>query len=220
MPLSVATVFAPRPAHPKFRDYLALLALQKRSAEAFRHRHFVVSDRELDGLATVVTKLPDSLNQALLGGMIAAIDAWPGDYPLVLMDADCLVVRSLRSAFDGTFDVGLTNRTNDVAPIQNGVMYFAAGSKAVARAFLSCALELCKEHWGGDQEAIAQAAAPVPAEHGVQERFGVRFSFLSCKTHNWSPKSVPLRIPAGRFVLHLKGDRKDMAPGFARLLSL
>lgn len=212
--LDVVTVFAPRPEHPKWRDYLELLKLQKKSVVRAGHRHLVVSDRELPGYETLVVELPASLNHALLGGQIAALKAWSDREPMVILDADCLVLRRLDAVFDSTFEIGLTNRNDRYAPIQNGAMYFAAGSRVAAIQFLQCAFDQCEEHWGGDQEAIAAAVAPVPSEHIVLQRFGVRVSFLSTKTHNWSPKRLQSRLKPHQFVVHLKGERKDLAQPF------
>lgn len=216
--IDVVTVFAPRPQHPKWREYVELLRLQKRSVQLFGHRHCVVTDGDMPGFETLRVYLPPSLNHALIGGQIAALEAWSGEHPLVLVDADCLVCRKLDGAFDGSFEIGLTSRENPIAPIQNGVMYFAPGGKPAAIELFNRARELCKEHWGGDQEAISQAVAPVPREHCVETRFGARLSFLSTKTHNWSPKKVPDQIREDRYVVHLKGDRKELAEPFWKLI--
>jgi hypothetical protein len=58
--------------------------------------------------------------------------------------------------------------------------------------------------------------APVPQPTMVAERLGVRVAFLSTDTHNFTPKIPPLKIPQGRYVLHLKGEeRKGWAEPFA-----
>lgn len=215
--LEVVTVWAPRPEHEKWRDYLPLLELQKKSAERVGHRHVVVTDTELPGYDTLPVKLPQNLMQAILAGQLEYVSRWSGEFPIVLADADCLVIRDLEAVFDGTFDVLLTSRNNPAAPIQNGAMYFAAGSQDAARQLLHRALQLCKEHWGGDQEAIAQAAAPVPLVlHVIEPRFGKRFYFASPDPYNFSPRGHPPKMNPNRFIVHFKGDTKHFVPAYAR----
>lgn len=218
--LEVATVWAPRPDHPKWRtDYLEMLELQRRTAERVGHRHVVVTDVELPGFNAIRASLPRSLMHAILEGQLAYLRQWSNKHAVVLLDIDCVVCRSLDEAFDGTFDIGLTNRDNPAAPIQNGAMYFKSGAKPAALALFARALELCGEHWGGDQEAIAQAVAPVPHGEAREMRFGVRLAFLSTGSHNHSPKCrQPVKLMAGRFIEHFKGETKSHAPGFARRL--
>lgn len=216
--LDVVTVWAPRPAHPKYGDYLTLLRLQRACARRLGHRHIVVTDCEaLDGFDTLRAGVSESLMRAILEGQLAWAEQWGGEWPAVLMDVDCLPLIDLERAFDRSFDIGLTSRRDARSPVQNGVMYFAAGSQNAARTLFRRALELCGEHWGGDQEAISQVVAPVPQPTMVGERLGVRVAFLSTDTHNFTPKIPPLKMPQGRYVLHLKGEeRKGWAAPFAR----
>jgi hypothetical protein len=213
--LEVVTVWAPRPDHPKFRDYLTLLEIQKKTIERVGHRHVVVTDGELPGYETIHVELPQPLMRAILVGQLAFLERWSGEHPAVLVDADCIVSRALEDAFSGEWDIGLTNRPSKVSPIQNGAMYFAPGSRAAALALFRRALELCGEHWGGDQEAISQAVAPVPNRQAVEERFGVRVGFLSTDPYNFTP-GQPFKPRHDRFILHFKGANKHFAIDYAR----
>lgn len=218
--LDVVAVWAPRLKHPKWRDYAPLMALQHQTVVRAGHRHVVVAERATDVPAdytVVMAELPDSLMHAILAGQLAYVRQWSGDYPFVLADLDCMVCRDLAPVFDGSFDIGLTRRDNPVAPIQNGAMYFAAGCKPAAIAFLERALELCGAHWGGDQEALAQAVAPVPAEPCLQTRFGARFAFFSTRLLNYSPKAGRFKRNDKRFIAHFKGETKDMAAHYAKV---
>jgi hypothetical protein len=153
-PIAVVTVFAPRPEHPNWRDdYVPLLKLQRATANRFGHPHIVVTDgdlgRDFDEMAVT---LPANLMRAQLAGQIAWLSsAQAKDCATLLVDADCLVARSLSPLFDGAedFDLGLTPRADPVAPINNGAMYIPRGSAEAVLPFFRAALERCAEHWGG-----------------------------------------------------------------------
>lgn len=216
--VEVVTVWAPRPEHPKYLDYLTLLRIQRDSARRVGHRHLVVTDCDaLEGYETLRADLSGSLMKAILEGQLAWANQWDGEGHAVLLDIDCLVLVDLGLAFDRSFDIGLTSRKDRAAPVQNGAMYFAPGSQNAARRLFSQALERCGDHWGGDQEAISQVVAPVPQPTTMARRLGVRVAFLSTDTHNYSPKVPPEKIPARRFVMHMKGEmRKPWVEPFAR----
>lgn len=218
MQVEVVTVWAPRPELPNYRDYTKLMLIQRATARKFGHLHTVVTDCPyLVGFDTVRVPLPSNLMQAQLAGQLSFLQSWSGSHPVVLVDADCLIARDLSDAFDGSFDIGLTNRIDERSPINNGAMYLAAGSKEAALAFFGKALDMCGEHWGADQEAISAAAAPVPAGHGVEERFGVRFAFFSMLTHNVIPKEEGREHKKKPYVVHFKGEvAKDWANTYAR----
>lgn len=213
--IEVVTVFAGRDEYPRWRDYLPLLDLQRRTVERVGHRHVVVSDAPIEGFNCFLTELPESLMHLQLEGQLAYLRQWGGEDHVVLVDADCLVGRDLRAAFDGRFDIGLTRRDNESSPINNGAMYIAAGAQAAAVAFFTRALGFCKEHWGGDQEAIAQAAAPVPRMYTVKRRNEARIAFLSMRSHNVTPEKEGARHAHSPFVVHFKGDRKHWMRRYA-----
>jgi hypothetical protein len=220
-PIAVVTVFAPRPEHPNWRDdYVPLLKLQRATANRFGHPHIVVTDgdlgRDFDELAVT---LPANLMRAQLAGQIAWLSsAQAKDCATLLVDADCLVARSLSPLFEGAedFDLGLTPRADPVAPINNGAMYIPRGSAEAVLPFFRAALERCAEHWGGDQEAISAIAAPVLEPGGRGERFGARVLFLSMRHYNVIPKAEGARHKSNPFVVHFKGATKAWADLYAR----
>ena len=215
--VQVVTVWCPRPDHPKFRDYLKLLTLQKRTVEHFGHSHIVMTDEPiLEGFKSAYFEASKSLMHAILEGQIAYVTrVWSGDVTLVLVDVDCLVMSDLRPAFAPAWEIGLTRRINEASPIQNGAMYFAPGSRKAAIRLLTGALSRCKDHWGGDQEAISQTVAPVPNKSQIAFRCGVSLNFLDCEQYNFSPKGT-ITIPKGRkFIAHFKGDTKKFAYDYA-----
>lgn len=209
-PLTVVTPFAPRPDHPLWMDYLPLLRLLGASARRFGHRHRVVTDAELPGFETLRVALPAELMPAILAENVAYLETWDDSHPVVFADCDCLVMRDLGGAFDGSFDIGLTHRDNPADPINNGVIYLAAGARTAALAFFRRALAVCGTEWGADQWAVAAAAAPVPDEDGVQVRNGVRYAFLPMVTHQAIPSNPPHWQKGNPFVVHFKG-RRDKA---------
>lgn len=215
MKVEVCTIWAPRPDHPKWRaDYVDLLAMQRDTAARYGHRHLVVSDADLPGFEVLTTKLPASLMQAMICGVIARLIR-PVETHIVFVDCDVLIARDLSEAFDGTFDLGLTRRENLLAPVNNGAMYLAKGAEEAALPFFCNAARLCGDHWGGDQEAISQAAAPVPDHECVETRDGLRIGFLSMRTHNVIPKTEGKRHDSNPFVVHFKGSTKPWARTYA-----
>lgn len=216
--LEVVTVWTPRPQSPQWRDYSELLALQARTVAHFGHRHRVVSDVALPGYDVLHAPLPESLMQALLAGPLAYFEQWTDDHPVVVMDMDCVVTRNLEQAFETSWDIGLTNRELERAPIQNGAMYFAPGARRAAIELFTRALGLCRHGWGGDQEAIAKAVEPVPlTAHPIEPRLGVRLAFLSTRLHNYSRKGEMAEWDPARFVVHFKGESKKWAAPFVAL---
>lgn len=219
--VQLVTVWAPRPEHPKFRDYMKLLALQKKVVEYFGHTHLTMIDRPLPEVErefkTAYFESSTSLMRAILEGQLAYVtNVWNGDKPLVLVDIDCMPMRDLRLAFKGNWEIGLTRRINAVAPIQNGAMYFKPGARRAAIALFTKALAICEDHWGGDQEAISKVVGPVPDKCGVESRLGIGIHFLSTDTHNYSPK-IYTTFPKGtRFMAHFKGETKSIAAEYCR----
>lgn len=217
--LEVVTVWAPRPEHPKFGDYLKLLELQARTVKRAGHRHRVVSDVELRRYDTLRVDLPHALMHALIAGQLAYMRQWSGAHRVVLADIDCMIVGDLDRAFTGEWDVAVTRREHPTQPIQNGVMYFDANERAreAAVALLAQTLVLCGEKWGEDQEALALALAPVPPENTIAERYRARVAFLPTELHNHSHKFGRPRVKAERFVEHFKGvPAKGFAAGYVR----
>lgn len=223
MTVEVVTVWAPRPHHDKWRDdYLALLGLQKRTAEHFGHTHTVVSDHiggvggELPGFNVLHAPLSWELMPAMIDGVLARLR-----YPakprtdLVFVDADVLVARDLAGAFSEDWDLGLTRRAHDRAEINNGAMYVRATAREMAIEFFERALARCGTHWGADQEAISAEAAPVPTQDRIEYLGPMRVGYLSMKTHNAVPKAPGLKHQAQPFVVHFKGDTKDWAQKYA-----
>ncbi len=219
--INVVTVYAPREKSAYWQNYLPMLELQRRTCEKFGHRQVIVTDADPATLGAaadgIVAKLPKSLMFAQLAGQQAWLEQWDGADHTVFVDADVLIGRDLSRAFTGEFDIGLTNRNVPDCPINNGVMYVDRSAREHALAFWAKAYSLCADHWGGDQEAISRAAAPVPLEtHSVELRNGARIAFLPHRKYNMTP-GVNGEAGSGKpFGIHFKGDRKQHMADYAR----
>lgn len=217
--IEVVTVWAPRPEHPKWQEYMPLLELQAKTVRRAGHHHRVVTDTDMPGYNTLRVDLPKPLLKALVAGQLAYMKKWKADHRVVMLDIDCMVTGSLERAFTG-FDVGLTLREHDTQPIQNGAMYFEGTreAKVAAVAMFERTLEMCGSEWGEDQEAMARAVAP-PKRWGTAMRFGARFDFLHVERHNHADKhSARRRLTNRVFVEHFKGDTKHQAADYVERL--
>jgi hypothetical protein len=189
-------------------NYLPLLRAERDSALRLGHRYTVVTDADdVQGFDVRRANLPEAVMPAMIAGVIERLRLG-ADSDLVFVDADCLIARDLSDAFIGEWDLGLTYRMHDIAPINNGVMYVRRAGIPKALAFFERAYTLCGEHWGADQEAISRAAAPVPQQACVEQRGGCSIAFLSTRTHAVVPKRPLKKHFADPFVIHFKGETK------------
>lgn len=218
--IDVITVWAPRPNDRAIRSatlavekYLLLMDLQRRTCERFGHRHRVVSDADVPGFDVIKVAFPAKFSFAMVAGQIAALEQWDNQDHLVLADCDVAIARDLAGAFGDGFDIGLTSRIEPTSPVNNGVMYVSAGARKAALGFFRAAYELCQGHWGGDQEAISKAAAPVK-EKGDWIRQGARIRFLPCKRYNMTPGVNGIAGQGNPFAVHFKGKRKHQMQPF------
>lgn len=218
MTVEVVTVFAPRPNHEKFQDYMPLLRLQRDSALHFGHRHCVVTDGHLGAeFNQLRVVLPEDVMPAMIVGVMERLKAGAAHH-LLFVDADCLIARSLDEAIDAKlFDVGLTHRANNVAPINNGAMYVHQNGIRRAVIFFREALKHCGTHWGADQEAISIAAAPVEGDDDcVVLRHGCSIGFLSMFQYACVPKRPNFPHKHRPFVVHFKGETKPWMAIYAK----
>lgn len=202
-----------REDYPDAADYMPLLALLDKSCARLGLRHVVLSDAPVPGFETFVTPLPRALMPATLFAhrdWIARGD-WSGGTALV--GADCLIGRDLRECFDGSFDLLFTSREHRRWPINTGLVCVTEAARTKAAQAWARAAADCTEEWGDDQVQIARMVGPVPAEHGVYERRGMRVRFAPLATHNFTPKRP--EIASDAFVVHFKGPRKGMMAGWA-----
>lgn len=215
--IEICTVYTAQPGHHKWRgDYVDLIRAQQHSAQRVGHSHKVMTDELISGLDCEVVDLGPDLMRAMLMGVIKRLEM-PVETHVVFVDADCLVNRPCGPVYRKRvgFDLALTIRANEVSPVINGVMYVRKEGVGRALMFFREALRLCRSHWGGDQEAISQAAAPVPSEQSVGKRHGCEIAFLSAKHYGPSPKAMTA-FHEGAPVVHFKGETKEWMLPYAR----
>lgn len=219
--IDVVSVYAPRRRNAHFMDYMPMFKAQQRTCEKFGHRQVIVTDDPAAvaaaGFETISVSLPKSLMFALMAGQLAWLENWTGADHTVLVDADVLIGRDLASAFTGEFDIGITNRNVPESPVNNGAIYVDKAARQQALDFWTRAYQLVGDHWGGDQEAIAKAAAPVPLEdHGIEVRSGARIAFLPCSKYNMTPGVNGAAGTGKPYAIHFKGERKHRMADYAR----
>jgi len=215
--IEVCTVWAPRPGSEQWRaDYLEMLDCQKQSVEKFGYLHTVVTDDYSLGWRynTLPVTLPQELMPAMIAGVVQRLIR-PVLTHIIFVDVDVLVNRNCEEVFDGTFDLGLTHRSNHVSPVNNGVMYMDVNGAPGSLRFFEHALSICKTHWGGDQEAISEAAAPVPDGLATEDRDGFRIRFMGMKKYGSVPKVRGMRHKEA-YCVHFKGETKKWMVEYCR----
>lgn len=207
-----------------------IVLLTNRADEAFEH---------LD----LVFQVPVDTNRLMYSRMkayreVAAQGAILG--PAYFLDTDIYHARNMASAFDGSFEIGLTYRTQPAfthMPINEGVILAAVGSAPATLRFFDACLAYYDEfaqhpsvlkrynfdvrHWRGGQLALAAFVGwtvPPRAPENVNLH-GVRVRFFPCDQYN-APvdEESNLLDYRDRVFLHFKGKNvKNRMAEFARL---
>lgn len=217
MTVEICAVWAPRPWSEQWReDYLTMMDYQRKSVERVGYVHTVVTDDFSLGWRynTIPVTLPTEVMPAMIAGVVQRLMR-PVTSHIVFVDVDVLIARRFDEMFDGSFDLALTHRDNPVAPINNGVMYMDMAGAAKSLKFYEHALSICELHWGGDQEAISRAAAPVPLEDCIEDRNGFRLRFLPLKKYAAVPKLRGMQHKSA-YCIHFKGDTKKWLAEYFR----
>lgn len=221
--VEVVTTWTPRPLHTKWRtDYPNMFRIQRLTVLQAGHTYTVITDdkdftKQNTLITPLITELPKSFMAAMIYGVVYRLRQ-PVETHLLFADVDVLINQNLEPAFDGTFDLGLTRRINEVSPINNGAMYVDKDGASKALTFFEGALERCgdKDHWGADQEAISQQAAPVPEENGVEDRGYIRIAFLDMRKYSAVPKIPNMPHDINPYCIHFKGETpKNWLDSFA-----
>ena len=146
--------------------------------------------------------------------------------PLLLIDSDILVNRSLESLFCQDFDVALTWRHLKSAPINGGLIILNNRRPDVVRAFFRRFVMIFQQRyrhkgqWFGDQLALRDL---IGLSHHALSRAhilsidGCRVLLLSCEDYNFSPDCRLSAIAdplEDKFILHFKGARKTLMERF------
>ena len=226
MTVTVAGVWAPRfmdsetsSATGSQKEYEELFQIQRQSARKYGCRHVIFTDAPVPRCENIEVKLDQYFSRAILDAQLAAIQHWDDAEPLVLVDADVLINRPLDEVFDGSFDIGITNRNVNYDPINNGVMYFAPGARAAATLLFNAARASCGRKWGEDQQSVARVIAPVPlVVNRVEKRkfadVTARVFFMNIDRYNYTPGNDKVKHDSP-YALHFKGGRKAMMRRYA-----
>lgn len=214
----VVSVFMERDAHKPYTvDWRRLLRLLDASARKFGCRHLCLTDpataHTLPCDTYALEGLPDELMPAIILAQRAFLTSGEFDADAVLVGADCLVNRDPRAAFEAGADVVVTSRPDHGGPLNNGAVYCPLHGRSHALALYDRATAACRDHWGGDQEAVTEAVAPIPRAYGIETRHGARIAFRPMATHN-HPLDRPSQSSEA-FIVHFKGGRKGWMPEWA-----
>jgi len=209
----VASFLAPRPAHPKWRDYLPSLRLLQESCDRLAVPHVVISDAELPGFDVLRAELPEALMPAILLGQAQALDRLDDD--ILLVGADCVIARSPAGGFAGC-DVAVTLGNFYDCRLNTGAIWVRRHARQAAAAIWRAAADGMAEGWGDDQLALAAQFAPLPRRPGVMEtRAGLEVSFLDADVWNIAPDTEADPCPEA-VVLHFRGGRKLWSAAWCR----
>jgi hypothetical protein len=214
----VASFFAPRPEHPRWRDYLPSLRLLQASCDRLGLTHVIIGDAPVAGLDVLqCSGLPGDLMRAIIEGQRRAIECLDDD--LLLVGADCVIVRDPRGAMDGA-DMAVTIGDFADCALNTGAIWISRGARDVAADMWGRALARMGAGWGDDQLAIAAEVAPLQLPPAVAERHGLRVRFLDVDPWNLAPDHVVHDVSHAA-VLHFRGRRKDWSAEWcARFLGL
>jgi hypothetical protein len=156
------------------------------------------------------------------------VNEHPLDRPLVLMDTDILVNRSIAPVFDCDFDIGVTVRRKRTMPINSGIRFIHNRRPDTSRRFmrelagLVAGRFLDEANWWADQLAL-NAMVPVEARLKLPatiEHDGYVVRVLPVAEFNYSPPPYRwgMRLPyRSKAILHFKSARrKALMPEFFR----
>lgn len=149
--------------------------------------------------------------------------------PTLLLDTDVCVQRDFAPVFDGSFDLGLTYRTqpgNWHMPVNEGLIMLADGASCAAASFFSAALNVYEwmasqpwikerygfdvRNWRGGQlslNAVIDRKTP-PFSPDAAIVAGARVKYLPAESYNYSIKSTDdLKSLGTKFAIHFKGGQ-------------
>lgn len=203
----VASFFAPRPEHPRWRDYLPSLRLLQASCDRLGLRHVVLGDAPVDGFDVIETPgISRELMPAFLEAQRHGIEALDDD--LLLVGADCVIARDPSGPFAGA---GISVTLGDFwdCRLNTGAIWIRYDARADAARMWTQAREGMGTAWGDDQLAIASQFAPLPyqvPEYGC--RAGAEVQFLPVDPWNLAPDHEQHDC-SHAVVLHFRGNRKE-----------
>ena len=205
----VASFFAPRPEHPRWRDYLPSLRLLQESCDRLGLRHVVIGDAEIEGFDVLsVPDLPRPLMPAFVAGQRHAIETLDDD--LLLVGADCVIAADPRPPF-WLGDMAVTLGDFWDCPMNTGAIWITNEARRTAATMWRAAEQGLTDIWGNDQLALAAQLAPLPPFNltpVVSDRHGLEIAFLPVDPWNLAPDREDHECSSA-VVLHFRGNRKE-----------
>lgn len=203
----VASFFAPRPEHPRWRDYLPSLWLLQASCDRAGLRHVILGDAPVDGFEVLqVPGLPRDLMGACLAAQRHGIGALDDD--LLLVGADCVVVQDAEKPIAAGADLTVTLGDFWDCRMNTGTIWIRRGAREAVAALWARAIDGMGTAWGDDQLALAAQVAPLPMTvPTIAERSGLTIQYLDVDPWNLAPDR-PDHDCSHAKVLHFRGNRK------------
>lgn len=203
----VASFFAPRPEHPRWRDYIPSLRLLQASCDRLGLQHVVLGDTPVEGFDVLqVPDLPRELMPAFLAAQKHGIETLDDD--LLLVGADCVIARDPSEPLTAGADLTVTLGDFWDCRMNTGTIWVRRESRVAAAELWGRALAGMGHAWGDDQLALAAQVAPLPpAPPVIEPRLGLMVQFLDVDPWNLAPENEHHDCRHA-VVLHFRGNRK------------
>lgn len=211
----VASFFAPRPEHPRWRDYLPSLRLLQASCDRLGLPHVVLGDAPIDGFDVLRSDLPRDLMPAFLMAQRHGIEALDDD--LLLVGADCVIARNPSLPFSGT-DLSVTLGDFWDCQMNTGAIWVRRSAREAMAELWGRAIDGMGVQWGDDQLALAAQVSPLPDLRTLptmETRHGLRVQYLPVDPWNLAPNDEAHDC-SHAVVLHFRGNRKEWSGRWCR----
>jgi len=143
---------------------------------------------------------------------------------VVFMDVDAFMVDRLPN-MGNDWDVGVTWRDDMgnlsmLMPYNYGILFANHSVQSIASWFWMCdriaQMSPKNKKWYGNQIALRELCGPINYEETISTRthdyFNLRVKHFPCNKYNWTPPDDQPKVsPSGKYFVHFKGNRKDLA---------
>lgn len=216
MGLTVASFWVYRPEeHPKAADYPAMLRILQSSCERLGFRHVVLTDATTAkspmwpaGMESFACDLPGPLMQACTAAQALYLESAPRPDTL-FVGADSILLADPRPYLPSDADLCVTSRRANVRldAVNNGFQFIRRGAASKVAALYRRVADRCGTEWRDDQRALVAELAPVPLPPAIEERAGLRVTFLPMARFNDCPL-WPADPCKDAILLHFRGRRR------------
>jgi hypothetical protein len=172
---------------------------------------------------------PHALMRDRAAAQARYFDTYGFDKPVVLLDSDVLLFRSLAPVFEFDFDIAVTWRKRDEMPINNGLIVVNNKRPHIVRQFFRRYVEIFDERyladadWYGDQMALQDVVGCRRedfSDYRIVDASGCKVLLLPCSEYNFTPGKNLRKLAwpsTRRAVYHFKGRRKPQMVEFWEL---